>query len=300
MQIARNWCLSIVTLALTTSAHAQSPLSQKEADAIIFFSPPGVTRDSKPQQDLQAVREFYAKKFPNLKFEDYIYGALALSPSAKNQYDDIMENPPFFLALDEGQAMWEKKFKNGKTFASCFPNGGKNVAGNYPKFDDARKTVVTFEMAINDCLRANGETELKYDDMNAMGKLTAYARTLSDGMRVNITVQGADAEKAYQAGKRYFYTRRGQLNLACVHCHFPNAGNTLRTELLSPIIGHTTHWPVFRQGTELWTLHRRYAFCDQQVRHVSQDFGSEDYNNLEYFHSYLSNGLPLKSAVFRK
>ena len=275
-------------------------LDEQQRNSIIYFSPPGLSVNSTPTQDLQAVRDFYVKRFPQLKFDDYIFGALNFSPDARAQYNDLMENPPFYLDLEQGKALWEKPFKNGKNLAGCFPNGGKNVVGNYPQFDDIRKKVVTFEVAINDCLRSNGEAEFSHSDMNTMGKVTAYARTLSDGMRVNILVKGSDAEKAYQAGKRYFYTRRGQLNMACVHCHFPNAGNTLRTELLSPAVGHTTHWPVFRQGTDLWTLHRRYSFCDQQVRHVPQNMGSEDYNNLEYFHSYLSNGLPLKSAVFRK
>jgi sulfur-oxidizing protein SoxA len=36
------------------------------------------------------------------------------------------------------------------------------------------------------------------------------------------------------------------------------------------------------------------------VRAVSAPAGSTTLNNLEYFHSALSNGLPLKASVFRK
>jgi len=50
----------------------------------------------------------------------------------------------------------------------------------------------------------------------------------------------------------------------------------------------------------LFTLQRRYSACNQLVRAVPMEIGGEEYNNLEYFHSYLSNGLPLKSSVFRK
>lgn len=269
-------------------------------NSVIFFSPPGLAVSSSPQQDLQGVRDYYKKRFPDVKFDDYIYGALVFSADAKAQYDSIMDAPPFFEDIDQGQKMWETPFRNGKTFAGCFPNGGKNVLGNYPYFDDTRGKVVTFEMAINDCLRGNGEKEFAYDDMKTMGRITAYARTLSDGMRINVSVKGAAAEAAYQAGKRFYYTRRGQLNFACVHCHFDTSGKLLRSEYLSPMLGQVTHWPVFRQATDLWTLNRRFAFCNQQVRAAPLPFGSDEYNHLEYYMTYLNNGLPLKSSVFRK
>jgi sulfur-oxidizing protein SoxA len=36
------------------------------------------------------------------------------------------------------------------------------------------------------------------------------------------------------------------------------------------------------------------------VRHVPDQAGSTRYDNLEYFHAYQSNGLPLQASVFRK
>jgi sulfur-oxidizing protein SoxA len=36
------------------------------------------------------------------------------------------------------------------------------------------------------------------------------------------------------------------------------------------------------------------------VRAVPFKIGSEEYNDLEYFHSYMSNGLPLQASVWRK
>ena len=118
--------------------------------------------------------------------------------------------------------MWDTPFKNGKKYADCFPNGGKNVAGNYPYFDDKAGKVVTFEMAINACRVQNGEDAFKYNDMKTIGVLTAYARTLSDGMAMNIKVDGSAATAAYEAGKKQFYSRRGQLNFSCATCHAVN------------------------------------------------------------------------------
>jgi sulfur-oxidizing protein SoxA len=259
-----------------------------------------VAAQASPEQDRQEVLEYFKHKFPNIKFEDYVHGAFIYSPDAYAQYKAIMEFPPFASVVDQGKKMWETPFKNGKTYASCFPNGAKNIAGHYPYFDDKLGKVVTFEMAINSCRKANGEEELSYADMNTMGVLTSYARTLSDGMKMDIKVNGPKAEEAYEQGKHLFYARRGQLNFSCATCHEQNAGNLLRTEYLSPILGQATHWPVFRAGENLVTLQTRYVGCNKMVRAVPFKQGSAEYNNLEYFHSYISNGLPMEASVFRK
>lgn len=260
-----------------------------------------VAANAGPEQDRIQLVSLYKSKFNGVPVDDYVYGALILSPDARKQYNDIMVFPPFQTELEEGRQLWEKPFKNGKTFASCFPAGGRNVAGNYPYFDDALGKVVTFEMAINTCLRDNGEAEYKYDDMNTMGLVTAYARTLSDGMLMKIKVEGAGATAAYEKGKQLFYGRRGQFDFSCAICHVNHGGDRVRNEFLSPVVGQATHWPVFRApGDDLWTLQRRYVGCYKLIRAVAPPMGSEDFNNLEYFHSYLSNGLPMKAAVFRK
>ena len=253
-----------------------------------------------PEKDRQQTLEHFKKKFPKVTYDDYVFGALAFDPDSMAQYNSIMEFPPFDSVVESGRKMWETPFKNGKTYASCFPNGGKNIAGNYPMFDDKANKVVTLEGAINQCRTANGETALDLSDMKGIGVLTSYMRTLSDNMLMNIKVEGPAATAAYEAGKAFFYTRRGQLNFSCASCHVDNAGNRIRSELLSPSLGQATHWPVFRGGENLVTLQQRYVGCNVQVRAAPLKPGSEEYNNLEYYHSYLSNGLPLKASVFRK
>jgi L-cysteine S-thiosulfotransferase len=266
----------------------------------IAFSSIALNAVTDPEQERVAFIKLYQKKFPDRPLEDYVYGALMLSEDAKQQYDSIMEWPPFSPTIEQGKLMWETPFKNGKTYADCFPNGGKMIAGEYPKYDEKLGKVVTFEMAINQCLVANGETPLKISDMKTMGVLMSYARTLSDGMKMNIKVNSSAALEKFEAGKQFFFTRRGQLNFACASCHVQNAGNTLRTELLSPTVGQATHWPVFRGGDNLNTIQARYKRCLEQIRAVPLEQGGDDFNNLEYFHSYLSNGLPLKASVYRK
>lgn len=253
-----------------------------------------------PEADRQEMIKYFTTKYPNIKVEDYTYGALAFDADSKAQYDAIMEFPPYEAVLEKGKKMWETPLKSGKTYSDCLPNGGKNIAGNYPYFDDKAGKVVTLDDAINACRVANGETAYKLGDVATMGTLTAYMRTLSDGMLSNVKVEGPKAMAAYEDGKKTFFSRVGQLNFSCATCHVQNAGVKLRSELISPAIGHTVHWPVFRGGDSLTELQTRYVGCFKSVRHVSAPAGSEKLNNLEYYHSYMSNGLPLKASVFRK
>jgi L-cysteine S-thiosulfotransferase len=253
-----------------------------------------------PQEDRSQLAEFFQARFPGVPLEDYVYGALIANPGGRHQYEQIMEFPPFLGDIEKGKKIWETAFHNGRTFADCFPRGGHDVVGSYPYFDEMLGKVVTFESAINACLRINGEQEFAFGEREPMGVLTAYARTLSDGMRINVRVDSPRAAAKYEAGKNLFFRRIGQLNAACAGCHLYNAGKIMRMEIISPALGQATHWPIFRGGEELMTFQGRFKRCMEQMRAVPYGFESDEWNNLEYFLTYLSNGLPLKSSVFRK
>lgn len=253
-----------------------------------------------PEEDRQRLWHYYSQKFPHVKVEDHVYGALAFDPDARDQYDAIMDFPPFWLQLDKAERLFKTPFRNGRTYADCLPNGGRMIAGNYPMFDVARGRVVTFENLLNECRVRNGEEAYDYDDAASMGLLTAYARSLSDGMKMNIKVDSEAARQAYEEGKRIFYQRMGQLNFSCASCHVEAAGRRMRSEVLSPVTGQAVHWPVFRGGDEVMTLQMRYTECYGYMRQVADQPGSTRLNNLEYFHAYMSNGMPLQASVFRK
>lgn len=253
-----------------------------------------------PPDDRTYLVELYQAQFPAVELRDYVYGALLFSQDAKQQYDSMMEMPSWTSVLERGKSMWETPFRNGKTYADCFPNQGRNVAGDYPYYDEKLGKVVTFEMALNMCREANGEQPYAYDDMNTMGTLEVHARTLSDGMLMNVKVDTPAALAAYNKGRELYFRRMGQLNFACASCHVKAVGKHVRNEYLSPAIGQATHWPLFRGDGVLFTLQRRYSACQGLVRAQPYKLGSEQYNDLEYYHSYISNGLPIHAAVWRK
>jgi L-cysteine S-thiosulfotransferase len=272
--------------------------------ALVFALSPhaiaGPAYAEEPDSDRTRMIKLFTSRFPQVRLDDYIYGALISNPGGRVQYDQIMEFPPFLGDIEEGRKIWETPFRNGKHFADCFPSGGKNILGTYPYFDEGSGMVITFENAINACLRVNGESEYAYGQRHPMGVVTAYARTLSDGTRLSVRVDSPAALAQYRVGRDLFFQRIGQLNASCAGCHVDNAGNIMRMEVISPALGQATHWPIFRGGEELMTFQGRFKRCMEQMRAEPFGYNSEEWNNLEYYLSYMSNGLPLKSSVFRK
>ena len=253
-----------------------------------------------PESDRQEIIKYFQKRFARETLEEYSNGALMLAEDAMQQFKSIMEFPPFEDQIELGRKIWYTKFTNGKYFSDCFANQGTGAAALYPQFDIKTNKVITFEMAVNQCLLDNGESEFSYDDTKTMGALTAYARKLSDGFPMKVLVENSQAFTKYLQGKKLFFERMGQLNLACASCHITYAGYYFRDERLSPALGQSTHFPVFRGGEFLFTLQMRYRRCMEAMRATPLPAGSEELNNLEYFHSFLSNGLSLEASVYRK
>ncbi len=254
-----------------------------------------------PQEDLKKFREHFFNRFPGVPLNDFGNGVYAIDEASRAQWQEIEEFPPYEIAVEEGEEMFNTPFANGKTYADCFPKGGVGIRQNYPYFDSKSGTVKTLEQEINECRAKNGEKPLKW----AKGKLasiSAYMAYTSRGNEMDVEVpDDPRAMDWYERGKRHFYAKRGQLNLACANCHVDSAGMMIRADKLSPALGHVTHFPVYRsKWGNLGTLHRRYGGCNKQVRAKPFKHQSDEYRALEYFHTYMSNGIEVNGPGARK
>ena len=257
------------------------------------------------ENDLNSFRDYYAKRFPDTPMKDFNNGVYSVDKGSREQWESLEEFPPYEIIVDKGEVLFNKAFKNGKTYASCFSGPVDSIKGSYPYFDKKRKEVVTLELALNECRKANGEKPLKWKK-GAITHIGAYLAYQARGKTANIKIDSSEESmKWYNRGKQHFYAKRGQLNLSCADCHYYNAGNRIRADVLSPALGHTTHFPVYRNkwtgsGDGMGTLHRRYGGCNNQVRAKPFKAQSEEYRALEYFHTYMSNGLELNGPGIRK
>ena len=232
---------------------------------------------------------------PALAMSDYALGSAAFDAELRER---TQENEPASAAvIESGRKLWQRKFRDGRSLATCFPNGGRRVASTYPQYDPRLKRIVTLEMAINQCLKAHGEALYDAGDPATMGAASAYLRSLSNGQKVAVRVPAA-AEERFEQGRRLFFTRMGQRNFACASCHVQAAGRRYADIVLSPAIGQGTHWPVIRDGRPV-TMQMRMRECLELMGAAPFATGSDELNHLEYFLTYLSNGLPLKANVWR-
>ena len=267
--------------------------------AVLIATP--FTGSASPQQDLKDFQKYYMERFPNTPFDDFINGVYSIDAASREQWEEIEEFAPYELNISKGEALFNKPFANGKTYASCFDNDGIGVRQNYPYFDTERGEVITLELAINECRDANGEKRLGWKK-GPIADISAYMAFTSRGKIIDIQIpDDPRALAAYERGKKHFYQKRGQLNMACADCHKFYAGSMVRADLLSPALGHLTHFPVYRsKWGGLGTTHRRYGGCNKQVRAKPYPAQSEEYRALEYFHTYMSNGLAINGPGARK
>lgn len=250
-----------------------------------------------PVEDLRAFQDFFRKKFPEVPFDEFSNGLYAL-PAAKDQrveWEEIMQFPPYEADLEIGEKFWVDN-----DLASCFKNGGRNIAQHYPYWDEGTQMIRTIELDINECLRRQGQSELDDLKKGTMAQVVAYMKSLSRGQRVKLGISGPGALKAYEEGKQFYWSKRGQLNFSCANCHVDFAGKFLGGAVLSAGLGHGVGYPAYRsKWGELGTLHRRYAGCNSQVRAAPFKAQSRQYRHLEFYETYMQTGLPLTAPSQR-
>jgi len=255
-----------------------------------------------PEADRISLQNFYKKRFPEAEIADYVNGIYAVDADSRDQWNELEEFPPYEFDVETGETLFNTPFANGQSYADCFDNGGIGIRQNYPYWNKEQGTVKTLEMEINECREKNGEKPLKWGK-GPIAQISAYMAWTSRDNTIDIKIPEDDkrALAAYLEGKKFFYTKRGQLNLSCANCHMQGSNIRIRADLPSPALGHTTHFPVFRsKWGELGTLHRRYKGCHQDSRSKPLEMQSEAYRNLEYFQTYMSNGLVVNGPGARK
>jgi sulfur-oxidizing protein SoxA len=275
--------LSVGTLSVSTIYAAESESFKDEV-----------------KNDIESFQNFYTKKFPNTDYADFSNGIYSIDAASREQWEEIEEFAPYELSIEDGEALYTVAFANGKFYADCFENAGINIAKNYPYFDVQRKEIITLELAINECRQANGEPALKYKTGD-LANISAYISYSSRGEIMNVDVPNEEAYKAYLSGKKFFYSKRGQLNFSCADCHMKLSNQLLRADIVGPALGHTTGFPTYRSKWDsLGTLHRRYAGCNKNIRALPFAAQSHEYRELEYFQSIMNTGLKRNAPSTRK
>lgn len=255
-----------------------------------------------PEADRQAFVAFFEARFPDVPFQEYANGIYAIDQDAREQWQQIEDFPPYEFAVEQGESAWQEGPGGGTSYAQCFTGEVGAIRARFPRFDAGRGEVETLPVAINHCRSELGAAELAYDSEEMLA-LTAYLAFQARGRVIDVEVPADQpgALAAYEAGKRFYYSKRGQLNFACSDCHVASAGQFIRADHLSASLGHPTHFPVYRSKLgAMVSMHQRFAGCVRDVGARPFPLQSPEYRDLEYFLSYMSNGLEINGPGARK
>ena len=277
-------------------------IARTAATAILVLLCCPLAAVSGPEEDRTAFAAYFQSRFPDVAFEDFANGIYAIDADSRSQWEMIEEFPPYEFSIERGQALWAQAFSDGTTWADCFGPALEEIRPAYPAYDAERGEVVTLELAINDCRTAAGAEPWTYGSADIID-LAAYIAYAARGKPVAVEVPADQpgALAAYEAGKRFYYSKRGQLNFACYDCHVTSVGLRVRADKLGPSLGHPTHFPVYRSKLGgMITLHQRFFGCVRDVRARPFELQSQEYRNLEYFLTYMSNGLKFNGPGARK
>lgn len=215
------------------------------------------------------------------------------------QADDF--NNPGFLAVEQGEALWSKvEGTAGKSCASCHQDASatmKGVGAAMPKWDDKLQKLVNLEQRINLCRTEQMKAPAWAFRSPELTNMTTYVKTQSRGLPVSPRVDGP-MKPWFEKGKDIYYTRNGQLDLACASCHEKNHGKFLRADFLSQ--GQSNGFPVYRlRDQRLVPLHERFEGCIFDVRGEPYKPLSDEFVALELYVAWRGIGLPVETPAVR-
>ncbi|WP_137180608.1 sulfur oxidation c-type cytochrome SoxA [Roseomonas sp. AR75] len=218
-----------------------------------------------------------------------------LSPELRAQQDDPSRHPGW-LWVDEGEALWRR---GERSCQSCHGDIARmqGVATRYPAV--ARDgALLNLEGRIERCRTEHQQLPAFGYESDALLSLTAAVALRSRDMPMSVAVDGP-AAPFLEAGRRFYETRQGQLNLACGQCHDDNAGRRLRGDVISNGLG--TGYPAYRlEWDSMGSLHRRLRACSLGVRATQFPLGSPEYLALELFLADRARGLPVEAPGLRR
>lgn len=220
------------------------------------------------------------------------------SPALRARQADPFDNPGL-LWVEQGAQLWQAKAANGKRCADCHGDAATSmaeVAARLPVVRDGQ--LLNVERQVNRCrTQRQGEAPLEPGSEALLG-LAAFIGHQARERPLAVDV-GAAELPWWRQGRDLFLERRGQINLACTHCHDRHWGSTLMTETISQ--GHPNPYPAYRlEWQTLGSLQRRLRACLVGVRAEPWPAGADEYVALELYLKWRAQGLPVETPGLRR
>lgn len=276
-----------VALAVATTFGAvHGAMADPVDDTLVIDETPIVTRTAAPEGH---------------PFDEVMSGWLFRESETRDLSRDTFENPGM-IAVEDGEVLWNTVMgTEGKSCATCHEDAAvsmKGVGANYPKWDADSGKPINVELQINKCLTDQMGAEALPFNKGGQQELTSYIKHQSLGMPVEIDLSQGEMQSWWEKGKEVYYTRTGQLNLACASCHETAMGKMIRADHLSQ--GQVNGFPTYRLKSGLTSLHQRFRGCIRDTRAEQPKAFSDELMALETYVTWRGTGLSVETPAVRQ
>lgn len=235
----------------------------------------------------------------HMNIDEIISGWVYRTDETQAMQMDDFDNPGMLL-VDAAAADWATvEGAAGESCQSCHgdPSSMAGVRPAMPRYNEAAGDLWSLEEYINNCRTERMQAEALGWDSGEMKNMTALIALQSRGMPVNVAIDGP-AAPYWEQGRDIYYTRFGQLELACANCHEDNYGNYIRADHLSQ--GQINGFPAYRLNTSgLVSIHNRFRGCIRDTRAETFAVGSPEFKALELYVASRGNGLSVEGPSVR-
>ena len=232
-------------------------------------------------------------------FDTVYSGWLFRTPETRALEMDDFDNPGMVF-VDQALDQWSTvEGSEGKSCASCHEGieSMKGVRAAMPRINKAGE-LWSLENYINDCRTTRMGAEPWKWNSDPMKNMTAAISVQSRGMLPDVQIDGP-ARPFWEKGKEIYYTRYGQLELACANCHEESMGRMIRADHLSQ--GQTNGFPTYRlSDAGLVSIHQRFFGCIRDTRGEPFQPGSEEFRALELYVASRGMTLPIEGVAVRQ
>lgn len=230
-----------------------------------------------------------------------VSGTLFLSDANKTLQDDEFANPGR-LWLDIGSRLWnEEAGPSHQSCSSCHGSASESMKGvrsRYPLYREAHNNLVSLQQQINYCRSKEIGAAAYLPESEDLLALEVFVSHQSHGLPIQPMIDGP-AAPFFEAGQKYFFQRRGHLDLSCSDCHDRHAGRRLHGETISQ--GQINAFPIYRFSWHgIGSAHRMFAWCNRAIRAEPLAHGSYEYLSLELYLAWRGQGLTVEVPAIRR
>lgn len=247
----------------------------------------GIKEPIKPEAEGHPLKEIWS-------------GYRYMGEDLRNLQDNDDSNPGM-ERYKAGEALWSqpagKQKKSCETCHGDADNSMRSAGSRFPVYHALSKKLLTLEDRINLCREKFMGAKTWPPESPELLAMTVYVKRQSRGASVSPKVDGP-VKEFFDKGQAFFTTRRGQLNLACTHCHGDNAGRKLRGVTLNQ--GQSNGFPAYRKSWEATgSLNRQVNQCLARVRATPIGPKSDTFANLELYLAWRGQGLKVETPAVR-